>query len=103
MHEDVGMTPTLPDFIRRNTEQILTEWEMFARSMPIADSMDISALRDHAKEILGVIARDLEKPQSEHEETAKSKGLSDAPEGTPDTAAQEHGEGRANSGFSIEE
>ena len=50
---------TLSQFIRDNTEQILTEWETFARSLPFGDSMDIAGLRDHAKEMLGVIATDL--------------------------------------------
>jgi signal transduction histidine kinase len=95
--------PRLADFIRNNTEQILSEWESFARAMPIAESMDIEALRDHAKAMLAVIATDLETPQSVGEETAKAKGQSDAASGGDDTAAQEHGAGRAGSGFSVEQ
>lgn len=94
--------PRLPDFIRDNTEQILSEWETFARSLPMGDTMDIAALRDHAKEILGAIARDLETPQTKREETDKAKGKSDSDEASPNTAAQEHGAGRAGSGFTIE-
>ena len=97
--------PRLPDFIRENTEPILKEWETFARSLPMGDTMDIAGLRDHAKEILAVIARDLETPQTKGEEVAKAKGKSDADEGdtTPDTAAQAHGAGRAGSGFTIDQ
>src|SRR5689334_103411 len=62
--------PRLADFIREDTEQILSEWEAFARAMPIAESMDIDALRDHAKAMLFVIATDLETPQTVGEETA---------------------------------
>ena len=98
--------PTLPrlaDFIRDNTEQILSEWESFARGMPAGRSMDIAALRDHAKAMLLVIAVDLETPQTVSEETAKAKGDADASERGDDTAAQEHGAGRADSGFTVEQ
>ena len=95
--------PRLADFIRANTEQILSEWESFARGMPIASSMDMAALRDHAKAMLAVIATDLETPQTTREETAKAKGHADAPAAAGGTAAQEHGAGRAESGFSVEQ
>lgn len=92
----------LHEFIREHTEAILSEWETFARTLPMADSMDIAALRDHAKEMLGVIARDLETPQTPGEQTDKAEGKSDAEEsGPPATAAQEHGAARAVSGFTI--
>src|SRR6476660_3371494 len=64
----------LAPFIRENTEQILSEWESFARTFPMAEPMDVAAIRDHAKEMLGVIARDLETPQTLREQTAKAKG-----------------------------
>ena len=95
--------PRLADFIRNNTEQILSEWESFARAMPIAEAMDIEALRDHAKAMLVAIAADLETPQTVGEETAKAKGHSDAHSAGEDTAAQEHGAGRADSGFTVEQ
>jgi signal transduction histidine kinase len=95
--------PTLSAFIRDNTEPILTEWESFARSLRPGDSMDIAALRDHAKEMLAVIVRDLEAPQTDREQSDKSKGRSDSLDASGFTAAQEHGAGRAVSGFSIEE
>lgn len=96
--------PKLSTFIRTNTEQILEEWETFARSLPNGAAMDIAALRDHAKNMLGVIVRDLEMPQTLREQAAKSKGESDA-ESRPAiaTAAQEHGAGRAESGFTLEQ
>lgn len=94
--------PKLPDFIRDNTEQILSEWETFARSLPMGGSMDIVALRDHAKDMLGVIARDLETPQTQQQETDKAEGKADADERMAPTAAQEHGAGRAGSGFAVE-
>ncbi|MEO6877130.1 MAG: histidine kinase dimerization/phospho-acceptor domain-containing protein, partial [Gemmatimonadaceae bacterium] len=92
----------LARFIRDNTEPILAEWETFARAVPMAASMDIATLRDHAKEMLTVIARDLDTPETGPEQAAKSKGKSDAREtGVPSTAAQEHGAARAESGFTV--
>ena len=91
----------LATFIRENIEPILAEWETFARSLPGGATMDIAALRDHAKEMLGVIARDLDRPQTSREQADKSKGRSDADDGATLTAAQEHGAGRAGSGFTV--
>ncbi len=92
----------LAKFIRDNTEPILAEWETFARTLPLAAPMDIVALRDHAKEMLGVIARDLDTPQTGPQQTDKAKGNADAEEtGPPSTAAQEHGAARAESGFTV--
>jgi len=94
--------PRLPNFIRDNTEQILSEWETFARSLPMGGSMDIAALRDHAKEMLGVIARDLETPQTRRQEANKAEGRADANDRMAPNAAQKHGAGRAGSGFTVE-
>jgi signal transduction histidine kinase len=96
---------TLPDFIRTNAEAILVEWEAFARSLPVGGSMDMRSLRDHAREMLAVIADDLEQPQTRRQQVDKAQGLSDAhaPRAfRPSTAAQEHGAGRAESGFTVE-
>ena len=91
----------LATFIRDNIEPILEEWETFARSLPEGASMDITALRDHAREMLVVIARDLERPQTQREQADKARGRSDADGGAMLTAAQEHGAGRAGSGFTV--
>jgi signal transduction histidine kinase len=94
----------LPTFLRECTEEILTEWDAFARTLPVAATMDIAALRDHAREMLAVIATDLETPQTAQEQTDKAEGKTDAGEtGPPATAAQEHGAARAVSGFSVAE
>jgi signal transduction histidine kinase len=94
----------LSQFILTHTEEILSEWEAFARSI-VPSGMDIVGLRDHAREMLEVIARDLETPQTPRQESDKSKGRSDAdPDpSTPDTPAQAHGSGRAESGFTFEQ
>ena len=93
----------LSAFIRENVEPILAEWETFARSLSQGDTMDIAALRDHAKEMLIVIADDLDDPQTEQEQREKARGESDADTDTVYTAAQEHGAGRAESGFTVGE
>jgi signal transduction histidine kinase len=91
----------LSRFIREHTEEILTEWEMFARSLPIGASMNVVALRDHANAMLDVIAHDLEVPQTARQQEAKAKGAADADERTVRTAATAHGSGRAQSGFTV--
>jgi signal transduction histidine kinase len=93
----------LHDFIKNHREDILAEWESFARTVsPAGGTMDVAALRDHADEMLTVIATDLRTAQNAHQQSEKSKGHALA--GDPlTTAAEEHGAARAESGFTIEE
>ncbi|MEO7647784.1 MAG: sensor histidine kinase [Gemmatimonadaceae bacterium] len=92
----------LSEFILANREPILADWEAFARTCtPACDTMDIDALRDHASEMLTVIAADLDTPQNRHEQSEKAKG--NAPEEAATTAAEEHGADRAEHGFSVEQ
>jgi signal transduction histidine kinase len=94
----------LADFIEQNTEPILVEWVAFAKSAaPAAGAMDVTALRDHAAEMLKEIVTDLRTPQTSSEQVEKSKGKSDGADGGEDTAAETHGSGRAVSGFTIGE
>jgi hypothetical protein len=65
--------------------------------------MDIRALRDHANEMLTVIAADLETPQGQLAQSEKSKGQARVTEPEQPTAAGEHGAGRAQSGFTVEQ
>ena len=95
--------PRLSRFIRDNAEPILAEWETFARSLPGGGAMNVAALRDHAKEMLLAIAADLERPQSDRAQDEKARGGSDAGAARDTTAAQEHGTGRAGSGFTVGE
>ncbi|HEX2092523.1 MAG TPA: sensor histidine kinase [Longimicrobiaceae bacterium] len=92
----------LHDFILSNREHILAEWETFARTCaPASGTMDTRTLRDHASEMLTVIAADLVSPQDRGQQSAKSKGDAPATESILVTAAGEHGAGRAESGFTI--
>ena len=65
--------------------------------------MDRVALRDHAAAMLADIVTDLRTSQTPAEQSAKSKGEL-APDGSnSDTAAEVHGAGRAESGFTTGE
>lgn len=93
----------LADFIVASREPILLEWEAFARTCaPASGAMDLTALRDHASEMLTVIAADLRTPQTVQEAENKSTGGAIV-EKALDTAAEQHGAGRAESGFTIEQ
>lgn len=90
----------LADFIEQNLEPILQAWEDFARTIePPALTMDDTELRDHARQMLRVISKDLSQPQTDHESAQKSKGL--APEAHDDTAAEAHAEARLLSGYTV--
>ncbi len=94
----------LADFILAHREPILAEWEAFARTCaPASSPMDITALRDHAEEMLRVIAADLAAPQSRLAQSEKSKGRAATRDGAATTAAGEHGAGRAQSGFTVDQ
>lgn len=94
----------LADFIESNCEPILAEWVAFAKTCgPAAATMDTTALRDHALQMLQTIVADLRTPQSRAQQLAKSKGHADGSAEGPDTAAEVHGADRAESGFSVGE
>ena len=94
----------LADFIERNVEPILADWVRFAESSgPAGQAMDLNALRDHALQMLHEIVADLRTPQTDAQQTEKSKGNADSSPESDDTAAEVHGSGRAGSGFSVGE
>ncbi|HEY0050714.1 MAG TPA: hypothetical protein VGB68_15580, partial [Pyrinomonadaceae bacterium] len=91
----------LSKFIIENMEAILTEWESFAETiLPAAETMDSIALRDHAKQILEAVARDIETSQTAQEQSDKSKDLAPVPVGK-ETAATTHGALRHLAGFDL--
>lgn len=92
----------LADFILRNMETIMGEWEEFAATLlPAAGGMTSLALRDHAKQILEAVAKDLSTRQTKEAQAEKSKGRAPQPTGASETAAQTHAVLRARSGFDI--
>jgi signal transduction histidine kinase len=88
-------------FITENLEDILVEWEAFARSLlPPGQVMTSLALRDHATQILLAIAQDIESDQSDLAQAYKSKGFVQIAEATR-TAAMTHGALRYLAGFDL--
>lgn len=90
----------LSEFIEKNVEAIIAEWEAFARTrIAPAQTMSRLALRDHASQILLAIATDLRSPQTEFERRIKSQGLA-KPEAS-ETSAATHGALRQLVGFDL--
>jgi signal transduction histidine kinase len=91
----------LSEFIKRDIDGILGEWDEFARTIPAAASMDPKELRDHARDILMWVAREMEQSQSDTHKAEKGRGEHDALNGGVDSAAQIHAVGRLEDGFSL--
>jgi signal transduction histidine kinase len=92
----------LAEFILQHIEALLAEWEAFAATrLPAAATMEPLALRDHARQILEAIAKDLQTPQTREEQSNKSMGLAPVIISAPETAAETHAILRARSGFDI--
>jgi signal transduction histidine kinase len=92
----------LADFIVRNIDPTVAQWEAFAATLlPAARSMDSLALRDHARQILEAVAKDISTPQTREAQHEKSLGHAVRPIDATETAAQTHAVLRARRGFSI--
>lgn len=92
----------LAEFILRDMEAILVEWEAFAiTQFPASAQPTKLTLRNHARQILEAVAKDLPTSQSRQAQEAKSQGLAPKPAAAPDTAAETHAVLRAKSGFDI--
>jgi signal transduction histidine kinase len=93
----------LSDFLRQHSERILLAWDEFAATVAHSGAtMDQKALRDHAAQILLAIADDLEAPQSDEQQIAKSRGEGDRDAAMGDTAAETHADTRMGAGFGID-
>ena len=89
----------LADFIISDIESILQEWENFARTLkPAADNMTDKELRNHARLMLKIIAKDLRTTQSIDEQVEKSHG--EEPGEHEDAG---HGVARLESNFTVEQ
>jgi len=92
----------LAEFILRDVEAILVEWQAFACTLfPTASEPTQLTLRNHAQQILEAVAKDLATPQTRQAQADKSKGRSFKLIGAPETAAETHAVMRAKSGFDI--
>ena len=90
-------------FILDHMDEIVAEWQSFARDVsPASATMDSAALRDHVRQMLQAIAKDIETEQTGAEQEKKSKGRAPAP-GSTDTAAETHGQLRHAAGFDLSE
>ena len=91
----------LSTFLTTNIEPILREWESFARTIQTdCTPLDSVGLRDHAEQMVRVIAEDLLNHQSLLEQREKSQGLGVTKH---DTAAQTHAITRLMAGFTVDQ
>ena len=87
-------------FINESLDAIVADWEAFARTLPAGQTMSTLALRDHSREILLAIAKDLELRQSPQERAAQSQEIV-PDEASSTSAAAEHGALRQMAGFDL--
>ena len=91
----------LSSFISDNVNAIVDEWERFARTLlPVGKTMTRLALRDHCRDMLLAIARDMEAPENSKERSERSK-RSGQPCAPLEKAAEEHGALRQMAGFNL--
>lgn len=94
----------LSSFIKENLELILADWvEFAAQQLPAASGLDERALRDHGKLILEEIAADMERPQDDHEQQAKSEGNSATASTSDNVPSRSHARQRERQGFEVEQ
>jgi signal transduction histidine kinase len=92
----------LAAFIRENKADIVSDWEVFAKSLiPRGTAPTPLALRDHIKEILAFIAYDIETAQTQSEQVEKSHG--EKPRSPKPTAAEVHASLRHAGGFNLDQ
>ncbi|MBT2792939.1 ATP-binding protein [Paraburkholderia strydomiana] len=92
----------LSQFISAQMEAILAEWESFAATLlPAAQELSPLELRDHARQILEAVAKDLSTPQTKQARIDKSRGRAPVSVSAPETAAQTHAVLLARHGFDI--
>ena len=88
-------------FIIEHLEEIIREWESFARTVsPASATLDSAGLRDHVRQMLQAIALDIQTSQTDREQYLKSRGLAPAPSSV-ETAAETHGALRYSAGFDL--
>lgn len=92
----------LSRFIDEHTDEIIAEWESFARTqLPAAVGMSDLALRNHAAYILEAVAQDIDTEQNTAQQYQKSKGQVPTTVKGAESAAAVHGILRHASGFTL--
>lgn len=90
--------------IKRDVDDIVSEWEQFARSS-IRPAQDLSPeeLRDHARLLLLAVAADLQTAQGDAEQRDKSRG--ERPDNSPQitATAHEHAQHRFDQRFTLDQ
>jgi signal transduction histidine kinase len=89
----------LSKFISQNMQNILAEWDIFAKTLEPEGLLSQRRIRDHAEQILRAIAVDIDTQQSSDEQLDKSRGMS--PDKLARSGASVHGTARHNDGFSL--
>ena len=95
---------TLEELIRQDVDNIVGEWEQFARtSIPPAADMSPEALRDHARVLLLAVATDLQTAQGDTDQHDKSRG--DLPNNSPEITktAHAHAQHRFEQRFTLDQ
>ena len=97
----------LAEFLHTHADEILRAWDEFAATVPHdGPPLDRADLRDHAAQILRVVALDLEQPQSAARQYGKSRGEGEGEsEGkgeAGETPAKTHADDRVAHGFSVD-
>jgi signal transduction histidine kinase len=88
-------------FIQDNLDGIVAEWEAFARTLlPAAKTLSELALRNHSREILMAIVKDMQTSATEAERAKRSKQGKLTPDGAQ-TMAAAHGALRHAAGFDL--
>ena len=88
-------------FIQTNLDTIVQEWEAYARALlPSSHPLSELALRDHVREMLSVIARDMESGQTAVGGDLRSMHPVDG-KATPESAAAAHGALRQLEGLDV--
>jgi signal transduction histidine kinase len=87
----------ISEFIGRNAEEIIREWEDFARTCPPAPDLDYRELRNNISGLLKFIIDDLEMPQMAVKQSGEPGGR--GPQFCGDNAAAQHAEQRFSKGF----
>jgi signal transduction histidine kinase len=91
----------LHTFIHDNLDEIVAEWEQFARTLlPAAQTMSNLALRDHCREILVAIVSDMQTAASA-DELIPAVGRAPTRLAAPETVATVHGALRHAAGFDL--
>jgi signal transduction histidine kinase len=93
----------LSEFLIDNMEQVLQEWEDFARAIAPGHLMSVAELRNDAERMLRFVVADIESAQSAHEQVEKSMGRGPELPAGEESAAHDHGVARAVAHFSLAE